>query len=75
MVNSRYFPSRGTANEVGGIISASSRKNTVSDTRIEMHSVTCHEFKDQFHNNVLYDVWALKLPSLRSLRASKTRES
>lgn len=48
MVNSRYFPSRGTANEVGGIISASRRKNTVSDTRIEIHSVTCNDFKDHF---------------------------
>lgn len=40
MVNSRYLPSNGIANEVGGIISASSKKNTVNDTRIEMQSVT-----------------------------------
>lgn len=40
MVNSRYFPSNGTANEVGGIISASRRKNTVRDKRIETHNVT-----------------------------------
>lgn len=40
MVNRRYLPSNGTAKEVGGMISANRRKNTVSDTRIEMHSVT-----------------------------------
>lgn len=34
------MPSSGTASDVGGMISASSRKNTVSDTRIEMQSVT-----------------------------------
>lgn len=42
MVNSRYLPMSGTTIEVGGIISASSRKNTVRDSRMEMHSVTCH---------------------------------
>lgn len=41
MVKRRYLPSRGTANEVGGIISAKSRKNTVNDTSIEIHNVTC----------------------------------
>ena len=40
MVKSRYFPMRGTTMLVGGIISASSRKNTVSDSRMEIHSVT-----------------------------------
>ena len=45
IVNRRYFPSRGMANEVGGIISASNKKNTVSDTRIEIHSVTWNKKK------------------------------
>ena len=40
MVNKRYFPNRGTARDVGGMISASSRKKTVSDSKIEMHRVT-----------------------------------
>lgn len=40
IVKSKYFPSKGTANEVGGMISANSKKNTVSETRIELHSVT-----------------------------------
>ena len=40
MVKSRYLPSRGTANEVGGIISASSKKNTVSERRMEIQRVT-----------------------------------
>lgn len=43
MVNSKYFPSSGMANDVGGIISASSKKNTVSERRIEEHSDTCEE--------------------------------
>lgn len=40
MVKSRYLPKRGTVSEVGGMISASSRKNTVRDSRIEMQSDT-----------------------------------
>jgi hypothetical protein len=40
MVKSKYLPSKGTAREVGGIISARSKKNTVSESRIEIHSVT-----------------------------------
>lgn len=36
MVKSKYFPNNGIASDVGGIISANSRKNTVRDTRIEM---------------------------------------
>jgi hypothetical protein len=40
MVKSTNFPSSGTTNEVGGMISASSRKNTVSDNRMEMDKLT-----------------------------------
>lgn len=40
IVNSKYFPSSGTAKEVGGIISANSKKNTVNDTKIELQRVT-----------------------------------
>ena len=40
IVKRRYLPSSGTAREVGGIISASSKKNTVSDSKIEIHRVT-----------------------------------
>ena len=40
MVKSRYLPSRGTAKEVGGIISASSKKNTVRERRMEIQRVT-----------------------------------
>ena len=35
-----YLPRRGTASEVGGMISASRRKKTVSERRIDMHRVT-----------------------------------
>ena len=40
MVKRRYLPSKGTASDVGGMISASRRKNTVNETKMEMHSVT-----------------------------------
>jgi len=40
MVNRRYLPSSGTARDVGGIISANSKKNTVRDSKIEIHSAT-----------------------------------
>ena len=40
MVNRTNLPSRGTTKEVGGMISASSRKNTVSESRMEMESET-----------------------------------
>ena len=40
IVNSTNFPSKGTTNDVGGIISANRRKNTVSDRRIEMDKLT-----------------------------------
>jgi len=43
MVKSKYFPRSGTVNEVGGIISANKRKNTVNDSRIEMHNDTCNK--------------------------------
>ena len=43
MVNRRYFPRRGTASEVGGMISASSKKNTVSDSKMEIQRVTYKE--------------------------------
>ena len=40
MLKRRYLLSKGTARDVGGMISASSKKNTVSERRIDMHSVT-----------------------------------
>ena len=40
MVKRRYLPRSGTAREVGGIISARSKKNTVSDSRMLMDKLT-----------------------------------
>ena len=40
MVNSKYFPSKGTARDVGGMISANSKKNTVKESNMEIQSVT-----------------------------------
>lgn len=39
IVKIKYLPSRGTATDVGGIISARRRKNTVKLTSTEMHKV------------------------------------
>ena len=40
MVKRTNLPRRGTTREVGGMISASSRKNTVSESRMEMERLT-----------------------------------
>ena len=40
IVKSTNLPSKGTTSEVGGMISASSKKNTVSDSRMLMDSDT-----------------------------------
>ena len=40
MVKRTNLPRSGTTREVGGMISASSRKNTVSETRMEMERLT-----------------------------------
>lgn len=42
IVNNTNLPSKGTTSDVGGIISANSRKNTVSDSKIEMDKLTCN---------------------------------
>lgn len=43
IVNSTNFPSNGTTSDVGGMISANKRKNTVNDKRMDMLSDTCNE--------------------------------
>ena len=40
MVKRTNLPRRGTTREVGGMISASRRKNTVSESRMEMERLT-----------------------------------
>lgn len=45
MVKRRYFPRRGTVSEVGGMISARRRKNTVNDRRIDIHRDTWQQDK------------------------------
>ena len=40
MVKRTNFPRSGTTREVGGMISASSRKNTVRESRMEMARLT-----------------------------------
>lgn len=41
IANIRYFPSKGTTNDVGGIISTTSKKNTWRLMRIDIDNVTC----------------------------------
>lgn len=41
MVKRTNLPRSGTTSDVGGMISASKRKNTVSDNKIEMDRLTC----------------------------------
>ena len=43
MVNKTNLPKRGTTSDVGGMISASKRKNTVSESKMEMERLTCNE--------------------------------
>lgn len=42
IVKSTNFPKSGTTNDVGGIISASSKKNTVNDSKMDMLNETCN---------------------------------
>ena len=42
MVNRTNFPNKGTTREVGGMISASRRKNTVRERRMLMERLTCN---------------------------------
>lgn len=43
IVKRTNLPKRGTTNDVGGIISARSRKNTVSDSKMEIDKLTWKE--------------------------------
>lgn len=55
MVKRTNLPRSGTTSDVGGMISASKRKNTVSDNKIEMDRLTCDrtaEKKGLFHTRV-----------------------
>ena len=45
IVKSTNFPSKGTTSDVGGIISASKRKNTVNDSKMLMERETCKQIK------------------------------
>ena len=42
MVKRTNFPSKGTTSDVGGMISASKRKNTVNDSNMLMERETCN---------------------------------
>jgi len=46
-VNRTNLPRSGTTSDVGGMISASKRKNTVSDNRIEMDKLTYERTREK----------------------------
>ena len=48
IVNKTNFPKSGTTNDVGGMISANKRKNTVRDSRIDIERLTYKENKVQY---------------------------
>ena len=48
IVNKTNFPNNGTTSEVGGIISAKSRKKTVKDSKIEIDKLIYNI--DKIHN-------------------------
>ena len=82
MVNKTNLPSRGTTKLVGGIISANSRKNTVSDSKIDMARLTLivdnikissFQFSTLLYSTLLFKK-KITLLSLPSLRASRKRE-
>ena len=52
MVKRTNFPRRGTTREVGGMISARRRKNTVKESRMEMDKDTWQK-KDEILNKTL----------------------
>lgn len=43
MVKTRYLPNRGIAKEVEGIVSIRTDRKKMSDTRIDIVSVTCNQ--------------------------------
>jgi hypothetical protein len=70
IVNSKYLPSNGMASDVGGIISARSKKKTVKETRMEMQSVTLTKIDNI--RNVLRDAGNQHLPFRPNPKANKT---
>lgn len=56
IANMRYFPSKGTTNDVGGMISTTSRKNTWRLINIDIERVTCKKNKISTNpGTVFYD--------------------
>ena len=49
MLKRRYLLSNGTARDVGGMISARSKKKTVRERRIEIQRVTCKLLVVEIH--------------------------
>ena len=68
MVNSKYFPSNGTAKEVGGMISANSKKNTVRESNMEIQSVTWN-----FNWTIRYALGHIKVIYYRVLRTGRVQ--
>lgn len=69
IVKRTNLPRSGTTSDVGGMISASKRKNTVSDNRIEMDRLTYERQKQIFL--VYHDVIALSRENVENLTDNK----
>lgn len=67
-VNSRYLAINGNTSDVGGRIFDTSNRNTTSDSKMLMPSVTCKKPARKRHTLVSF------LPFLLLLRANRTPE-
>ena len=54
IVKSRYLPMSGTTSDVGGMMSANRRKNTVRDSRMEIHRAIFSPLKHVHNHNDVY---------------------
>lgn len=74
MVKSTNFPNSGTTSDVGGIISANSKKNTVNDRRMDMLSETWKKTESSVRpKSLMRVIWhfIICIPSLHCPRASR----
>lgn len=69
MVNSTNLPRRGTTRDVGGMISAKRRKNTVSDRRIEIERLTWNGKNTKLVNSII-KIWIQFWWNLKELESN-----
>ena len=57
MVKRTNLPRRGTTREVGGMISARRRKNTVRESRMEMEREILHKINSKIRRRMMENKW------------------